>query len=88
MNAESKGLHINIMGRAFRVACPEGQQQGLLEAVDDYHDIRSRLGYYGSNLFPPYRIYDRQLFVDTLNDWGWFGRPGEEPPWYTGKPWP
>ena len=34
MNAEPKGLQINVMGREFRVACPEGEQKGLLEAVD------------------------------------------------------
>ncbi len=34
MNAEAKGLQINIMGREFRVACPEDEQKGLLEAVD------------------------------------------------------
>ena len=45
MNAESKGLQINIMGREFRVACPEEEQKGLLEAVDylnrKMQDIRS-----------------------------------------------
>jgi len=34
MNAEAKGLQISIMGREFRVACPEEEQKGLLEAVD------------------------------------------------------
>ena len=34
MNADPKGLQINIMGREFRVACPENEQRGLLEAVD------------------------------------------------------
>lgn len=34
MNAESKGLQINIMGREFRVACQESEQKGLLEAVE------------------------------------------------------
>ncbi|HJQ64719.1 MAG TPA: cell division protein ZapA [Burkholderiales bacterium] len=34
MNAEPKGLQINIMGREFRVACPEEEQKGLLDAVD------------------------------------------------------
>jgi cell division protein ZapA len=34
MSAEPKGLQINVMGREFRVACPEGEQKGLLEAVD------------------------------------------------------
>ncbi len=34
MSAEPKGLQINIMGRDFRVACPDNEQEGLLEAVD------------------------------------------------------
>lgn len=34
MNAEPKGLQINVMGREFRVACPENEQKSLLEAVD------------------------------------------------------
>ena len=49
--------------------------------------IRKRLGYYYSILFPSYRVYARQHFIDTLNDWGWFGEKGKEPVWYTGKPW-
>ncbi len=34
MSADSKGLQINVMGREFRVACPENEQKSLLEAVD------------------------------------------------------
>lgn len=34
MSADPKGLQINVMGREFRVACPENEQKGLLEAVD------------------------------------------------------
>lgn len=34
MSADGKGLQINIMGREFRVACPEDEQKGLLDAVD------------------------------------------------------
>jgi cell division protein ZapA len=34
MSADPKGLQINVMGREFRVACPEEEQKGLLEAVD------------------------------------------------------
>ena len=33
MNADAKGLHVNIMGREFRVACEPGEQKALLEAV-------------------------------------------------------
>ena len=32
--SEPKSLQITIMGREFRVACPEEEQAGLLEAVD------------------------------------------------------
>jgi hypothetical protein len=41
---------------------------------------------YFSQLGPSYLKYERALFVDTLNDWGWFGT-GSPPPWYTGEPW-
>ena len=32
--SEPKSLQIAIMGRDFRVACPEEEQAGLLQAVD------------------------------------------------------
>ena len=32
--SETKSLQVTIMGREFRVACPEEEQAGLLEAVD------------------------------------------------------
>ena len=44
MSADPKGLQINIMGREFRVACPENEQDGLLQAVEylnkKMHEIR------------------------------------------------
>lgn len=41
MSAESKGLDVTIMGREFRVACPEEQQHELLTSVD-YLDKKMR----------------------------------------------
>lgn len=32
--SDAKSLQIQIMGREFRVACPESEQAALLEAVD------------------------------------------------------
>jgi cell division protein ZapA len=32
--SEAKSLQVTIMGREFRVACPDDEQAGLLEAVD------------------------------------------------------
>ena len=34
MSAEPKALQVNVMGREFRVACPENEHKELLEAVD------------------------------------------------------
>jgi hypothetical protein len=50
-------------------------------------EATSGTDYYFSLLASTYEHYDRDLFVDTLNDWGWKGDPGQEPSWYTGEPW-
>ena len=34
MSADPKALQVHVMGREFRVACPENEQKELLEAVD------------------------------------------------------
>jgi cell division protein ZapA len=34
MSVDPKALQINVMGREFRIACPESEQKELLEAVD------------------------------------------------------
>jgi len=66
-----------------------GGQRGTVVGVleDELSDCRTVLGYYCSNLASSYRSYRRQYFIDTLNDWGWFGTSEFRPPWYTGKPW-
>jgi hypothetical protein len=33
-----------------------------------------------------YENFDRNHFIDTLNDWGWFGN-GDPPDWYSGAIW-
>ncbi|MCX7627123.1 MAG: cell division protein ZapA [Methylophilaceae bacterium] len=39
--SEIKGIDVSIMGREFRVACPEDEQEELLEAVS-YLDRKMR----------------------------------------------
>lgn len=39
-----------------------------------------------SELSDGYEKYERELFIDTLNDWGYFGN-AKPPQWYSGKPW-
>ena len=38
-----------------------------------------------SELWKSYCKYDRELFIDTLEDWGWRGPMAMRPSWYTGK---
>lgn len=58
--------------------------------VDDapvgFEGAAKRHGLYWSKLGNSYLRYERELFIDTLNDWGWFG-DGSPPDWYTGQPW-
>lgn len=42
---------------------------------------------YSALNYRSYATYDRQLFIDTLNDWGYFGDFSKKPEWYTGQPW-
>jgi len=43
--------------------------------------------YFISVLGSGYRSYDRKRFIDTLNDWQFFGPDSLRPVWYTGEPW-
>lgn len=68
-----------------------GRPKGTLVVVPSDREVlveaaRAR-GYFPSCLYESYEAYERQLFIDTLNDWQWFGNDGERPDWYTGKPW-
>ena len=70
-----------------------GSSKGTLICTtdDDLADafaVAERAGYYASGLNPArYSRYERQHFIDTLEDWGWFG-DGTRPAWLKGKsPW-
>jgi len=43
--------------------------------------------YFTSTLGTGYGEYQRQWFIDTLDDWQFFGPDSERPSWYTGKSW-
>jgi hypothetical protein len=48
----------------------------------------TRLGFFVAQVkAEAYASYDRDLFVDTLNDWGWFGPERDRPTWITGEAW-
>jgi hypothetical protein len=52
-----------------------------------FRPMLTQVGYFVSQLFPSYRVYTREHFIATLDDWRWFGSSDEMPSWYTGKPW-
>lgn len=66
---------------------PSGTIVGGIHDDKNSSDRRKEAGYDASDLAPVYRSYDRQLFIDTLDDWKWFGAEGKQPAWYTGKNW-
>jgi hypothetical protein len=70
-----------------------GAPNGTMCSVVASSDIDASLqrlaaaaGYFYSALGESYEVYDRELFVATLDDWQWFGA-GEPPAWYSGTPW-
>jgi hypothetical protein len=66
---------------------PNGTVFGTLQDESRFTQRRRDAGYFASDIGPSYRTYNRQLFIDTLDDWKWFGGKGQEPPWYSGKNW-
>ncbi|WPP49486.1 hypothetical protein [Catalinimonas niigatensis] len=66
-----------------------GSQLGtIILTVNDMTDfnIPEKYGYYCSALNPySYDKYDREIFIDTLTDWGFYGNPKEKPECYQGE---
>lgn len=55
----------------------------------DVYDVADSEGYYASGLNPRvYELYARAKFVETLDDWGWFGDPAAVPSWFGGHKYP
>ena len=59
----------------------------LQETDSAMREAALEAGVFLSQLSPAYAAYDRALFIDTLNDWGWFGTEGTEPAWFRKVPW-
>ena len=65
-----------------------GAPRGTLVCRGDewekYRRFAASEGYFLSGLYlEAYSRYERERFVETLDDWGWFGQ-GAPPPWYRG----
>ena len=68
-----------------------GCQKGIvIMSISKIHGLKAikEHGYsYSAINFGRYSIYNRQLFIDTLNDWGYFGDLSNTPEWYTVQAW-
>jgi hypothetical protein len=68
-----------------------GCQKGMIiMSISNMHGLKAikENGFSFSAInFKKYSTYDRQFFIDTLNDWGYFGDLSKTPDWYTGQPW-
>jgi hypothetical protein len=64
-----------------------GPNGTLLQTRFDSDDVyeaeeNSAIDYYSSGLNPhSYEPYNRELYIETLIDWGWFGK-ANPPSWY------
>jgi len=83
--SENKKIRFELLVENF------GSKLGtIIFLIDDLTEIRtpSQYGYFFSALNPDsFVIYDRQYFINMLNDWGYFGDKTKTPDWYTGKSW-
>ena len=52
---------------------------------DEVHDAAEETDFFQSALSPhSYEPYRREVFIEALNDWGWFGPRDSTPSWFTG----
>jgi hypothetical protein len=83
-----EGEEADVIALVHDFGCRAG---AIVGALDDDRAILAKLtsaaGYFVSLVNPEcYSTYTREKFIDTLNDWQYFG-PLPIPSWYTGKPW-
>lgn len=82
--------HTGVEVESVGVYLPDfGSKNGTLLTCrfdsDEIMDIADETNYYQSGLNPhSYEPYERELYIDTLNDWGWFGVKTDAPEWFSG----
>ncbi len=84
------GDHVECIGFVHNF----GRRIGTIISVLDQPSSLTQLSgcfndedYFISMLGQGYAEYRRQSFIETLDDWQFFGPDSERPSWYTGKYW-
>jgi hypothetical protein len=73
---DENGEEYSFIALIKDVGSPQGTLICLPEQWDDfgYSALAEEQSYYCSGLYAQsYSKYDREHFIETLNDWGWFG---------------
>jgi hypothetical protein len=53
--------------------------------ADEVYEAAEETDFFRSALSPhSYEPYRREIFIEALNDWGWFGPLSSQPPWFNG----
>ncbi len=82
------GKSFTFLGLVHGFGAPKGALLAIFESGHSLSEYPQPEGYHVSLLSAPsYDHYDRQHFIDTLDDFQWCGPETERPPWYSGKPW-
>ena len=83
----TSGLRHEYLGLVQMFGGPIGVLVRVLGEPSEKSPDPTGDGYYWSILSSGYAQYDRQSFIDTLDDWQFFGPETERPEWYSGKSW-
>lgn len=90
--ADDLGIRVEVEGEVVHVTefgSPEGMLCALRDSQEGQLELRHTAEARGAGwsvLSLSYVQYDRDGFIDVLNDWGWCAL-GDPPAWYTGEPW-
>lgn len=82
------GRSFTFLGLVHSFGGPKGTLLAIYESGHSLSEYPQPDGYHLSLLsISSYDHYERQDFIDTLDDLQWYGPVGEQPAWYSGKPW-
>lgn len=78
------GMQCEFIALIESIGSPQGTLICLPDEWDDlrYDGLAEVHGYYCSGLYEIYEQYDRDTFVETLIDWGWYGAMSNQPSWF------
>ena len=81
------GQSVVFLGLVHKFGGRVGTLISVLGEPSSQQKFRADDDYFISKLGRSYGTYQRQHFIDTLDDWQFFGAQAERPAWYAGKRW-